>query len=522
MHIETDQELLEFRAKLKGSLLFFIQYFFKARTGRDFSLSHPKGRESHHITVCRELTKVFNLQTFRLIINLPPGHYKSTLLQHFVAWCWANYSDCQFLYLSYSHDEASKNTAVIKSIVALPQYRRLFGIEIDGDSSAKDNFKITGGGAIKAFGSGGAVTGKDAGFPDCGRYTGGLIMDDMHKPDEVHSDTMRESVIRNYNETIAQRVRGPNVSQIFLGQCLHEGDLAAYFKQSKDGYDWTKVVLMGLDEAGNALDENVKTKEQLVKMKEFNKYVFYAQYQQNPQPAGGSIFLEKEFKLVDEEPPLLATFITCDTAETDKDYNDPSVFSHWGLYEIMHRGVGSGMLGLHVIDVKQQWIEAKHLEDEFMDFYAGCLRHKTKPIYAGIEKKSTGVTLSGVLSGVQGLKVLQIERTRASGSKTVRFLEVQPYVASGRISLLSGGKLWYLKDNKPTNLFIEHMGKITANNTHAHDDIADTFYDAVKIGLIDKTLENLLQINQVTQQSVVSTIGRQFAQTQQLKRSAYG
>ena len=40
--------------------------------------------------------------------------------------------DCQFLYLSYSHDEASKNTAVIKSIVALPQYRRLFGIEIDG------------------------------------------------------------------------------------------------------------------------------------------------------------------------------------------------------------------------------------------------------------------------------------------------------------------------------------------------------------------------------------------------------
>jgi len=35
---------------------------------------------------------------------------------------------------------------------------------------------------------------------------------------------------------------------------------------------------------------------------------------------------------------------------------------------------------------------------------------------------------------------------------------------------------------------VSHMMKITANNSHRFDDIADTAYDAVKIALIDKTL----------------------------------
>jgi len=32
------------------------------------------------------------------------------------------------------------------------------------------------------------------------------------------------------------------------------------------------------------------------------------------------------------------------------------------------------------------------------------------------------------------------------------------------------------------------MSKITANDTHRHDDIADNLYDAIKIALIDKSL----------------------------------
>jgi hypothetical protein len=40
-------------------------------------------------------------------------------------------------------------------------------------------------------------------------------------------------------------------------------------------------------------------------------------------------------------------------------------------------------------------------------------------------------------------------------------------------------------------MVINHMKSITANDSHAHDDIADNFYDAVKLGLIDKVISGI-------------------------------
>jgi hypothetical protein len=52
------------------------------------------------------------------------------------------------------------------------------------------------------------------------------------------------------------------------------------------------------------------------------------------------------------------------------------------------------------------------------------------------------------------------------------------------------------------DMCIEHCSKITANDTHAHDDIADTLYDAIKIGLIEKILTN--QIVQHTTKNILT------------------
>jgi hypothetical protein len=174
--IEDDPAIAVYKTKLMGSLLFFIQNMFHAYTGNNFNISNPFGRESHHITISRSLTRSFRLETNRLIINIPPGHGKSTFLQYFVAWAWTHYPDAKFLYISYSHDEASKNTSAIRNIVSLPVYKKLFGVSIDQSSSAKDDFKTIQGGALKAFGSSGSVTGKDAGLPGMNRFTGMLIM----------------------------------------------------------------------------------------------------------------------------------------------------------------------------------------------------------------------------------------------------------------------------------------------------------------------------------------------------------
>ena len=140
-------------ARFKGSLLEFTRYFFEYLTGRRFIISVPTGRESHHITCCRALTSVMRLEILREIINLPPGCGKSTLVSMWTAWGLASYPDANYLYISYSHELAAKHTYFIRSIVSSKMYRYLFDVEIDSDSRAKDSFKTTAGGSIKAFGS---------------------------------------------------------------------------------------------------------------------------------------------------------------------------------------------------------------------------------------------------------------------------------------------------------------------------------------------------------------------------------
>lgn len=508
--IELD--IVEEKAKLLGSLLLFTMTFYKLRTGRDFVLSDPVSRECHFVSICKELHKIFYLETNRLLINVPPGHGKSELMIHFIAWCMAHYPDCQFLYISYSHDLAAKHTATIKNIMELPHYRKLFGVEIGRESSAKDNFKTIQGGSVKAFGSAGAITGQDAGLPNLDRFSGAVIMDDMHKPDEVHSDTMRETVKRNYLETIVQRPRGPNVPILGIGQVLHEDDLFMNLRNGFDGYTWNKVILKSIDEAGNALYPNVNPLPMLRIKQQTSPYVFASQFQQDPIPAGGGIFKPDYFKVPDEEPDIVATFITADTAETDKTYNDATVFSFWGLYRLTVMGAETGLFALHWLNCAELWCEPKDLKNEFLAFYADCLRYPIKPQLAGIEKKSTGVTLISVLEDMQGLDIVNIERTKASGNKTARFLEAQPFAASKRITLPENGK--------HNQLVIKHMEKITANDTHMRDDIADTFYDAVKMGLIDQIVIRETTSNK-KQQDVTRIALRNVMQLQDLRRRAY-
>lgn len=473
-------DIHQLRAELWGSFLLFTRTFFPLVTGREFAISAPHGRESHFITIARELTKVSRLQTPNLLINVPPGHGKSVMLSMWIAWNMSRYPDCQFLYISYGHELAAKHTEFIKRIMSSSHYKDLFGVYIRHDSKAKDYFRTTDGGTVKAFGSAAGIVGHDAGLPNQDRFTGAVVCDDLHKIDEAHSTTIREKVIANYRETIVQRPRGPNVPIVGVGQRVHEEDIANYWLSGNDERQWKAVVLKAIDDAGNALYPEVNPLSQLKEKQEKNPYVFASQFQQDPIPAGGALFKAHDFVLLAEEPTMLCTFITADTAETAKSYNDATVFSFWGVYEIVEFGQKTGQHGLHWLDCQELRIEPKDLKDAFVEFYAECMLHPVKPLVAAIEQKSTGVTLISTVKDMRGLQIREVKRTKASGSKTERFLEMQPVIASKLVS--------FTENSNHVEMCINHMLKITANDTHRHDDIADTLYDAVKIALIDKTL----------------------------------
>src|SRR5579872_1506909 len=264
MKVDLDKETMV--AELQGSLLEFCKVFYPLLTGRDFIISTPLGRESHAITISRALTRAARLQipSHRLIINVPPGHGKSTFLCMWVAWTLSKYPDSRYLYISYSKSLAAKHTETIKRIINLRHYQYLFDISIRWDSKAKEFFQTTAGGSVAAFGSSGAIVGQDGGLPGLERFSGAVIIDDCHKIDEAHSETIRQNVIENYRETIQQRARGINVPYIFIGQRVHEADLAAYLLEGYDGYEWESVILKSLDENGNALYPEAFPKESLL------------------------------------------------------------------------------------------------------------------------------------------------------------------------------------------------------------------------------------------------------------------
>lgn len=503
-----DKARIELRAKLLGSFLTFTQFFFKVRTGRDFELSNPICRESHYITLARTFTKIARQEQSNTIINVPPRYSKTEQAIHFVAWCLARNPQCNFIYVSYSHSLAKKQTQTIRSIINLPLYKMLFDVEISDESSAKDNFETQKGGSVYAAGAAGTITGRGAGLKNCDSFGGAIIIDDIHKPSEVSSDTIRDSINEWFFNTLQSRANSPSTPFIFIGQRLHEDDMAAHLIEM----GWETLVLPALDEAGNALHPQMHSKEKLLQMMEESPYNYASQYQQNPQPAGGGIFKPEWFCLLDEEPDnILMTFITADTAETDKSWNDATVFSFWGLYRIKNFDRETDEYALHWLDCVELRIEPKDLRDEFIAFYQQCSMHKIRPTFAAIEKKSTGVTLVSVLQEFRGITIKPIERTKASGSKTERFLQCQPYVAQKRIS--------FTKGDRHVDLVIEHMRKITSNDTHRTDDIADTLADSIKIALIDKLFIGMVD-NANKSDYIVERMAKNFQRLQQVKRKS--
>lgn len=474
------RKLSDEACKLIGSFTLFKKIFYEELTRRPYVITLPVSREARQTTIARELTKVKRLETLYLDINICPGSGKSTELALFVAWCYAEYPDCNHMYIGNGYSLAEHHTHTVKRILQLPLYRNLFQIELRKDSNAKGAFTTNYGGRMAAFGSYGDIVGFDAGIPHVNRYSGAIFIDDIHKPQDIHSDVMREGVIRNYQQSILSRRRSPLVPIVGIGQRLHEEDWHSFIENGNDGYPWKFVKLPTLDEHGNNLCPDVISKENLLLMRDMDPYTFYSQHQQTPTPAGGGIFRSDGFIKLPFDPEVLCTFITADTAETDKSWNDATVFSFWGVYKIVHEGFDTDMYGLHWIDCVEVRIEPKDLQSTFMSFYSNCMRYKCKPKLAAIEKKSTGVTLCSVLSNFPGLQILEIERTSASGSKAKRFYDVQPYIASKRVTFTEGARHF--------DMCVKHMGKITANNTHAHDDIADTCADAIYLALIDNVV----------------------------------
>lgn len=515
--MQIDLEKEQQAAKLRGSLLEFSKFFFLHVRNRPFVVPQPVGRKTHVIEIMENLTKLTRCENTEqcLNINICPGSYKSTILQLWVAWCFTQYPDCNFFYTSFSAELVLKATTAIKDIMTSPMYKYLFGVELQKASKSNKKFTTTALGTVNGAGILGTITGFDAGIAEVPRFGGALIIDDSIKVLEALSDVILAKANNSYEFTLRERLRSAHTPIVNIGQRAHENDIAGkFFIPNNDVFTWKNIVIPTMDGANNSILPKVHTVEKMLLLKEKTPYVYASQHQQDPIPAGGAIFRREWFKSLFEEPEIVKTFITADTAETDKEYNDATVFSFWGIYEIENFGKKNGELGIHWIDCVELRIEPKDLKDEFIDFWHACYRHKCPPKIAAIEKKSTGTTLLSVLKEeIQGLRLIDIDRNRSSGSKAKRFMESQYYVSSHQVTFTEGAR--------HMGMCVDHMAKITGNNTHRFDDIADTCADAIRIALIDKSLYNIDNSNTQTS-NTAKELNALLLRKVNLRNKAYG
>lgn len=277
----TPEAIQGWRERARSNPLDFARWMYKARKGARWEMA------PHHHAINAALLRVYAGRSKRLIINIPPRYSKTEMAINFIAWGIGQFPDSEWIYTSYSSRLSAKSSHDARSIVQHPEYRELFPhVKLRDDSAAKDEWMTTADGRVYAVGAGGTITGYGAGKMRQG-FGGAIIIDDILKADDAHSDTMRGNANDWFSETLESRTNHPETPIIVIAQRLHERDLCGYLLAGGNGETWDHLCLPAIRHDGAPLWPFKHSIEHLRRMEAANPYVFAGQYLQRPAPPDG-------------------------------------------------------------------------------------------------------------------------------------------------------------------------------------------------------------------------------------------
>lgn len=453
---------------LRCSLQLFIRVFYFYMKRQQFVF------KPFHIKIIAKLESlVFGTGPVKnLILAMPPRHGKSEIVKMFLAWTYAVNPNCNNIYTSYSNDLVLKFSAEAKAVVESELFRALFGLQTDKSMKAKANWKIKGGGELRAASLGGAITGFGAGTTDA-EYGGAIICDDLLKPAAGASKVKREACISYYLDTLVSRRNNTvRVPFIIIMQRVHIADIIGWIKENEPDA-WDIVEFKALQDDGSALWDEKITAAELVKMRDGDRTraTFYAQYQQNPIIDGGNLIKTEWFRIYKSPPERFdRLFVVADTAFTEKKSGDYSAFLLCGVF-------GTQM---YLLDGYCKHVIFPDLVRDLKLFVlAANDTYKTRVSSILIENKGSGQSLIQQLRR-EGLAVSELyptymdkqRRMELVGDKYTRFLEISADLESGHC---------YIPESAPWLLeFKNQCEAFTGGNQDEHDDYVDCLMYAMK------------------------------------------
>ncbi|CAK9250655.1 unnamed protein product [Sphagnum jensenii] len=398
----------------------------------------------HHRAIARKLNAFARGDIKFLMVFMPPRHGKSELIsRRFPAFLHGLYPDSEIMAVSYLDSLAGDMTVDVQKVIDSPEYRAVFpntriypsGVNYTKGvrNSSEHHIVNSAKGKYRGQGVGGSFTGKGANF---------IIIDDPIKGREIaDSVAFRERLWNFYNNDLFSRLETDlgdgRQGQVLITQTRwHDDDLSGrLIKQMTEDPDAIKWDI-----------------------------VEYPAIRQSPILDGGGLFSQEmfEFAVVNFDK-YDYTFITADTAYTDKQESDFTVFAAWGFK------YGK----LYLIDVYRAQIKASDAEiptvafmrkhSSSWGFRGAYIEPKGHGIYLNQRFRRLGLTMPGESQTDEFFKDRRLNKTERANNAV-------PHLSANKVFI-----------NQDLQIKDELMAEVLAFPKGKHDDFVDCLVDAVKM-----------------------------------------
>lgn len=449
----------------------------------------------HHEIICNHLEAVTDGRINNLLINVPPGTSKSTLVSvMWPAWEWAENPALRYFGVSYEESLSIRDAELCKRIIQSERYHRWYRTEIKYGANQKTKYETTSGGWRLATSVGGRGT---------GQHPNRKIVDDPHNVRQSESDVQRVDALNYYDGTLSSRGLGLGAATVVVMQRLHQVDLTGHIMKSADylAGKWSHICLpmefeVMREQPPTALGfKDPRSKEGELLWPGFftqakvnslattlGAYRAAGQLQQRPAPDGGGILDTKHFQLWSCDKPL--PIIECvvqsyDTAYTEDTSNDPCAHEAWGVFTV---NLGDRLKRCAILleawdehlsypklkpKVMSEWEDARYGGDK-----KDIANKPKKADYVLIEEKGSGISLIQDLR-LAGLPIKGYNPGRAS--KTQRAHLAAPFLEADTFYLLESRK----ERGKPVKWARPMVEQMEQFPNGEHDDYVDAFTQTV-------------------------------------------
>jgi phage terminase large subunit-like protein len=296
----------------------------------------------HIGVICDHLQAVAEGRCTRLLINVPPGSAKSSIVGVlFPAWLWARDPSKRIISAAHSLNLATRDSRKTRLLISSEWYQRLWPVELRDDENKKTAFENTSKGAREAMAFT-SMTGSRGNI---------VIIDDPHSVKGAKSAAERASTVETFLEAVPTRLNNQERDAIIvIMQRLHEEDVSGAILSRPDlGYvhlcipmiaeaDATVNGLGWIDhrEPGELMFPALFNAATIKKLKaSMGPFVWAGQCQQRPAPANDGYFVRSWFNRYRPEqlPKKLNYYMTSDHAPGGKKTSDYNVVRIWGVDE---------------------------------------------------------------------------------------------------------------------------------------------------------------------------------------------